>query len=405
MKQRLPLHSNAVWPPVGLVAVFALAYGMLEGGLWIIERSTGTVKGEISSMPEIVKMRSVILGMAAGCYAIFRLWRFHPACNPAYAAWLKSTPWTPSKPLPLGPVFLVWQDAVVIGLLAVFAQWYAHADPAVPPIVFGLTYFIGMTALLAFTRTWRPCLLLGFLWAASILPATRGPLGVGILSAILVVTWYGHRQSLRKFPWPQGGSDEADAAPPDRTKSLLQAQIRIPGLDNAQSMRSPNLGWPFQWLSPKIGNVPISGSTSTAVSALFGWWTFCVIVSSEGEPSPAVVLVFAVMAALIRLSLYCSGVAPSFNVWGRLVSGRVLVPGFDQVFVTPLIVVFLAIAGGVLIRHAGSWHPAATGCVVSLIWFTLLSGPPTMRRWMLTGQHRYRAPSRLRGNKQLLRPT
>jgi hypothetical protein len=28
--------------------------------------------------------------------------------------------------------------------------------------------------------------------------------------------------------------------------------------------------------------------------------------------------------------------------------------------------------------------------VVGLLWFALLGGGPTMRKWMLTGQHRYR---------------
>jgi hypothetical protein len=37
MKRPLPFHSYAVWPPLGWVAVFGLAYAMLDGGLWIIE--------------------------------------------------------------------------------------------------------------------------------------------------------------------------------------------------------------------------------------------------------------------------------------------------------------------------------------------------------------------------------
>jgi hypothetical protein len=41
---------------------------------------------------------------------------------------------------------------------------------------------------------------------------------------------------------------------------------------------------------------------------------------------------------------------------------------------------------------------------VGLIWFALLAGGPTMRKWILTGQHRYRSPTRLWTNKQLLRP-
>jgi hypothetical protein len=69
-----------------MVMVFAVAYAILEGGLWIIERATALQAGQLSSIPELVNMRSGILGTAAGCYALFRLLRFHPACSSGYAA-------------------------------------------------------------------------------------------------------------------------------------------------------------------------------------------------------------------------------------------------------------------------------------------------------------------------------
>jgi len=403
MKQRLPFHSNAVWPPLGIVAVFAMAYGMLDAGLWIIERAASNLKGEISSMPEIMNIRSVILGMAAGFYALYRLWRFHPACNLGYAAWLKSSPWTSAKPLPLGPVHLVWQDAVVIGVLACLARWHAHIGPALPVIVFVMGYLIAMSLLLAFTRTWLPCLLLGFLWPAPMLPVMRGLPTAGALEAIVLVLWYGHRKSLRAFPWRRGGSDDADSGRPERAKSLLELEIRIDGLSKTAA-RASSLGWPFQWLSPKVGSSPIASSTCIAVSALLGWWTYCAMVGLGMPSSPEAIQLFGVVAALLRVAIYCSGLEPSFNLWGRFGSGRIIVPGFDRVFVTPLIAIALTTAGGVIIRHAGSWYPVATAFVVALVCFALLSGGPAMRRWVLTGQHRYRSPARPGANKQLLRP-
>jgi hypothetical protein len=173
---------------------------------------------------------------------------------------------------------------------------------------------------------------------------------------------------------------------------------------NLPTVRSPNLGWPFLWLSPKVECNSVSTSTSFFVSALFGWWAYCAIVGFEIPSSPAAILVFSVFAALARFAIYCSGLGPSFNLWGRLASGRLIVPGFDQVVVTPLVALALAIVGGMAIRHSDSWYPAASACVVGMIWFALLGGGPTMRKWILTGQHRYRSPARLGANKQLLRP-
>jgi len=75
---------------------------------------------------------------------------------------------------------------------------------------------------------------------------------------------------------------------------------------------------------------------------------------------------FAAFGALVRFAIYCNGLGPSFNLWGRLTSGRLIVPGFDHVVVTPLIVLALAIAGGVAIRHSGSCYPVASAGVVGL---------------------------------------
>jgi hypothetical protein len=404
MKRPLPFGSNAVWPSLGWVAVFGLVYAMLDGGLWLIEHSAPSLSGQLTGLPEVMNIRAGILATAAGFYALYRLWRFHPACNSAYAAWLKTSPWTPQKPLPLGPVHPVWQDVVVLGAMTLFAQWYAHVDPALPVIVFGLVYLFAMTLLLAVTRTWIPCLLLGFIWPAPALPMMRGWPTLGILAALVAVIWYGHRKSLHAFPWKRTELNRPESRGANQRKSIGEIEIRVDGLSNTPAVRNPNLGWPFLWLSPKFECNSVSSSTSFFVSALIGWWTYCAIVGFEIPSSPAAILLFAAMAAMVRFAIYCSGLGPSFNLWGRLVTGRIIVPGFDQFVVTPLLVLALAIAGGVAIRHSASCYPMASACVVGLICFALLAGGPTMRKWMLTGQHRYRSPTRLGTNKQLLRP-
>jgi len=404
MKRRLPFHTNAVWPPLGWVVVFGLTYAMLDGGLWIIERSAPSLNGQLSGMPEITNIRAGILGVAAAFYALYRLWRFHPACNSGYAAWLKSSPWTPHQPLPLGPVHPIWQDAVVLGVLTALARWHARVAPALPVEVFGLTYLVAMTVVLACTRTWIPCLLLGFIWPAPALPVMRGWATVGIIAALVAVIWYGHRRCLHAFPWRQTELNQSDSRRADERKSLMEKEIRIDIPINAPTVRASSLGWPFLWLSPKVECNSVSTSTSFFVSTLIGWWTYCAMVGFEIESCPAAILFVAALAAMIRFAIYCSGLGPSFNLWGRLASGRIIVPGFDQVAVTSLIVLALATAGGVAIGYSGSWYPMATACVVGVLCFVLLAGGPTMRKWILTGQHRYRSPSRLGANKQLLRP-
>jgi hypothetical protein len=347
-----------VWPPLGLVAAFGIAYAMLDGGLWLIEHSAPSLNGQLAGMPEIMRIREIILGTAAAFYALYRLGRFHPACNTAYAAWLATSPWSPQKPLPLGPVHPVWQDVVVLGVITAFARWHAHVDPALPTMVFGVAYLGAMTLLLAVTRTWIPCLLLGFIWPTPALPVLRGWATAGVIAALVAVIWYGHRKSLHAFPWKRMELNPSESGGANQRKSVLEMQIRIDIPGNNPAVRGSNLGWPFLWLSPKVECTSVSTSTSFLVSTMFGWWTYCAIVGLEIESSPAAILVFAAFAALARFAMYCSGLGPSFNLWGRLASGRIIVPGFDQIVVTPLIVLALAIAGGVAIRHAGSWYAA-----------------------------------------------
>jgi hypothetical protein len=397
MKRPLPFHSPAVWPPVPLVALFFIIYAVLTGGLWLMQIRVGKVGLVFSDMQEIKNIYMVILGGAAVIHALYRLWRFHPACNQPYAAWLRLSPWTSDKPLPLGPVHPVWQDAVVIGILTAIAKWHARVNPALPVVAFGLTYLIVMTILLAVTRQWPFFLTLGFLWPAFMLPSVAGWPAIVLGVALILVLWQGHRKSLQAFPW-QFLSNANTTKAAAGGKSALNAEIRLDGFDN-----DFYLGWPYLVLSPKTKRRSIPSSTSFFLSALAGWWTFCVIKSSEMASLPGLILAFALVAALFRLVIYCSGVAPPFNVLGRFASGRIVLPGFDQVFLTPLAVVFLGIVGGIIIRHSGSWYPAAEACVIALLMFVLFTGGPTLGNWILTGRLRIRPAPGFRANNQMLR--
>ena len=391
MKGMRQFHSNAVWPPLSLLVVFGVLYGIVDFGVWLIARMI-PAPDEISSMPEVVNVRTIILAFTAGCVGVYRLWRFHPALNTGYATWLRLSPWTSDKPLPFGPVHLVWQDAVVIGLIAAFARWNAGVNPAIPLTAFGLVYFGGMTVLLGITRTRVHCLILGFMWPAILLPVMKGWLIVALLVAIVIVVLHGHATSLHRFPWNR----MVNVIRSQRAGSVWQTEIHIRGLgEEAVGGTSPKVGWPFQALSPNIEKLQatsVANSTSLAISLLIGWWVYCFIVRLEADPMPVGILFFAVVAALIRLLVYRSSVVPSFNVWGRIVSGRLIVPRFDHVLLTPFAVIIAAIAGAAIIRHAGSWHMVAEAGVIAIVTFILLRGGPTLQKWILTGQHRYRPP-------------
>jgi hypothetical protein len=219
---------------------------------------------------------------------------------------------------------------------------------------------------------------------------------MAIIVAIAVVAWHGVRQSLKAFPRGfMGNSSRAGG-------SILQAEVRLDTLGGTSATRAlSNVGWPFLVLSPKMKPISISTTVSVALSALLGWWSFCLIQRFEIDPAPEAIVFFTIFGAVIRLAVYCNGITPPFSFWSRIVSGRFIVPGFDKVFLTPLAAVLVAILGASIIRRSGSWYPASEACVISGICFVFFQGGPTLRQWVLTGQHRFRYPAR---NKQMLRP-
>lgn len=399
MKRPFPFHSNLVWPPPLLVGLFVLFYGIVTAGVWFLDFTFAQQGVRIFDTEDMVSVRKAILIGAAAIYALYRLWRFHPGLNQSYAAWLKASPWTSDRPLPCGPIHPVWQDAVPIGVLTAIALYHAHVNPALPALAFGFTYLLGMTLLLMLTRRWLFCLVLGFLWPALMLPGIGWTGGIAVIAGMLAVIWFGHRASLRAFPW-----DFLAQFFSRPSGSMLQLEIRIPGLGGAPATAAQtNVGWPFVALSPKTQPGSISTLTSIAVSALIAWWTFCTIVRSGMDPAPGLLLFFAIVMAIIRLAIYGSGVSAPFGLWGRIVSGQPLLPGFDKVFLTPLAAILVAITGGMIIRRSGSWYPAVESAVFALVWFVLFVGGPTLRRWNLTGQHRFGPPSQLSQNAKTLR--
>jgi hypothetical protein len=391
---------RGAWPPAGLIAIFVFGYAGMEFCLRLLQARMPYASAAISDMPEIVLIRKIMLCGAAAVYAAFRLVRFHPACYPGYAGWLRLTPWTSDRPLPLGPVHPGWQDAIVLAVIAVIANWHAGLDPALPVIIYSLVWLTGMTLLLVITRAWGACLILGFLWPAIFLPRMQG-WSMGFLVAAIVATIAsGYRASLCSFPWEYLMNPQRPNA-----SGILGVQIDVTpgGLEQSGTPSLRNAGWPNQALAPEIRSKPIPPPATLWFSVLLGWWAYCLIVATDMPPLPAVILIFTIFTAAFRVLIYCSQVAPPFHVFGRIASGKFIVPGFDNVFVTPLVAVLVALAGGIIIGHSGRFYASVEAIVIGLIWLVLLSGGPTLRTWLLTGQHRYRQPSALTSKKHWLR--
>jgi hypothetical protein len=85
---------------------------------------------------DIYDQRLFLLSLIAGCHGIYRVISFHPFYNSQYRKWLCVTPWSPDRPLPQGPIHLIWTDVLTLGVLSLLAYTNIPELSAVPIMAF-----------------------------------------------------------------------------------------------------------------------------------------------------------------------------------------------------------------------------------------------------------------------------
>jgi hypothetical protein len=157
------------------------------------------------------------------------------------------------------------------------------------------------------------------------------------------------------------------------------------------------LGWPYDLLGPKLTTTGIGLGDGTAISLLLGWWFYATIAMALSYPAPhdspeAVFSFFTLYLlgpiAFARLYRYCGNHWWPISLWGRLWTGRWIIPGYDYVFVSPLLAVTTYILGVIYcVRHPAA-TPASIGITVGVAMWCLLCIGPNLTHWRLTGRHR-----------------
>jgi hypothetical protein len=314
-------------------------------------------------------LAEVTLWVPFMAYGAYRIRRFHPALQTDYRDWLLHTPWRAGKPLPLGPVHLVLQDAVILSAMAALA-WPLLGEDA----ILLLRYFaIGYLALLVFA------LLIGEAgWFGYFIALNGGFLAlywhhpVVFLAVSLVsygIALAGLHHSLGRLPW---GS----------------AHTKQPGEENQD-----HLGWPFAQLGPKTGPaVEYVAGKAIAAGALIGWLAYAIDqrIQKEGMGAPlrALVPMMFVALAFMRLARYRVGYAVPLSLLGRLRTGRMIIKGYDQIFAAPLLTVFTPLVALIVGQQMG-WPTDAVvaGALAVSVAITFGMGPRLLE-WRLTGNHR-----------------
>jgi hypothetical protein len=288
----------------------------------------------------------------------------HPINSKGYVDWLRTTPWRPGLPLPLGPVTPGWIDYLIASVFPLTAILYLHRSPL--PVLTGLAvgYLIHMGAALARAGPkWVAVALLVGMGALSRVLAY--PMILFLIAALMfALGCWGAQRSLLAFPW---GLDQPNLTP-DTGGRLLER------------------------LGPQPPDKTVRAHVAWTTSLVCGWLLYCILWRfPESDLIPegfGWIGAFGLFTALIRVIVYIAYFRPPISFWGRIFTGRWIIPGYDYVFLAPLAVIIT----GVLLAHAlslagASAAVALAGGFAGTLLISLIA-PPTRRQWLLTGKHR-----------------
>ncbi len=376
----LPPRRFVVWFAAFAVATTVLEYAALAGlnamvGTWHDPADAARFSRPVSYHAFLA------LGLAG-----MATWRAHSA-NPVlkgrYGDWLRTTPWTAAAPLPLGPVSLIWQDLAIIVFCATLWNPPRPASPWILVLAFTLPYSACIGLANAQVQQ------LGAVYGAvaialgMLLTDPDRPWQAGLVACALAV-WsdWSFRRALKRFPW------------------INTQQVQGETFDAA------NLSWP-QVGSRRFDNTAsLTRSHVLMIGLLVGWAAGIIarlfsLAPSLSDPAElargaAYVVWFAsVLAAIVRVGIYCIEKRSPLTTWARLRLGRWIIPDFDRIFVAPLAATIVGGVGIHALRLLGASTPIAVGVTVASVAWILCGAPPTLAEWSLTGGYRI-SPERRR---------
>lgn len=340
---------------------------------------------------------NAILALLA-LYAVYRVLAFHPLTNTEYRNWLRITPWRRGLPLPLGPVHPRPVDALIVlvlaGLLAdprVLYDSNLHRPTMVAGIVTAvLSHAAAVSAVTCLLEPKRLAYLALFLLGLSLQLTGWAPV-VSIL--VLAVGWAvaltGLSQSWELFPWDDKNHWGTDIK---RKWMSMQAQNVSMNSDShaLDRVAPPELGWPFNALSPWTPPPQAPIKERLLIAALLGWWLHAFLINIQNtefvKGFGVIVLGYGGMVLVVsKLASYGGNHGSPLSLTGRLRLRQWIVPGYDRILVAPLVLIvvvpLLGLAGGHWLKIPG--HILIPLVTVLALWCYNLVGPdPT--NWKLT---------------------
>lgn len=399
MTDRLPwrlriAHWLRLVAPPGWILVALAAGWLLCEGLYVV---TAVYFPDAVDPHRFFGPRDYIILLASLLCGACRVAQTHPAQDREYFGWLLRTPWQRGKPLPLGPVHLVPQDLLLVGLLMLLMLHGATISPASVPLAFLVAYLLQLSYLFWYTGQAWTTYGLAFWLGVVVKLSARSPAaalaaaGLAYLPAAIVL-W----RSLEKFPWRDEIAWALRFWSRQRDVMRMNMPLQQAG-QTALTMPELNSVWPLNVLQHQRLPRVIERREAAAIALLLGWWAYVLwsLIPNRADAAPlalAIVLIAGIVTGGARLITYVSGHSSPITPWGRFWTMRWIIPRHDVVLLTPLAGV-LAACGIPILGIALSVPLAAIlGIGLATILLINLFGPPRLRRWQLTAPVRLSKP-------------
>jgi hypothetical protein len=227
--------------------------------------------------------------------------------------------------------------------------------------------------------------LIGFLLGLFVLVSKEPYDALLAAAGISLVAHGGLWASLAQFPWEM----------PEAMTRLLLGLIGRQG-----ELPKQVLGYPYEGLSPQVTAPPMPLHDGIALSLLPAWLAFTAIAEYSEAAIVAIgpICVYLLPSLVIgRTVVYLATCQPPISLWGRIMTGRLIIPGFDRVLAAPLLATTLGIGIPIAaIRYNLPPQNVVPACIASVLLVTLTMGP-SLNAWRLTGAYRL-VPKRDRKN-------
>jgi hypothetical protein len=356
---------------MGTLLILAVSYLILEApallGGWLNPAPPGPPPGRPG--------RILLIVASAGC-GMRRVMGFHPIYDNAYKRWLELTPWTSRKPLPLGPIALTWGDGLYMATVILLSSTQPEPRSMQLLCIFLLSHLLALLPTL-WTGSWA----IGYTTAAGLGLAVRffnAPAAcLATATLVYLLAYEGLRRSLGRFPWtprlPQPSADNVLADP-------VVAQLA-------------QIGWPYGQMLGEVRDArPLSRPDALLGCMLLSWWIDC-IAALFPEPRQqfgyfGIVSMVIIAVPIIRLVIYVRGYAPPLTLWARIRLFKLILPGYDRIFVGPVCSLLAGPMTLALLTSLGVPFDIGYSVALGMMVLVALLTPPSLRRWRLTGGHR-----------------